>query len=209
MGRIRVVDHDVVTLTDLHRQILFTQSDAERQRPKAQVAAERLGEANPETEVDPRVVEFNPRTAESLIGDADLVVDCSDNLKTRMLINEVCAKHSKGWIHGACVSTAGMVIPFPPNAVACYRCVVDHIPEHPAVPTCEEAGILGAVAGMIGCIEAAEAIKMLVVPESQKQRIIYIESFTQTYETIEVRKRRDCPVCVRGVYEFLDGGRGS
>jgi molybdopterin/thiamine biosynthesis adenylyltransferase len=205
VGRIRIVDPDVVDTTDLHRQVLFTEKDVETGRPKAQAAAERLNQANRDVEIEPVVGEFDPETAESLVAGANLILDCSDNFETRMLLNEVCTKLSKAWIHGACAGTAGIVVPFPVGRIACYRCIVDHIPERTTAPTCEEAGILGPLAGAVGCIEAAEGITMLVRPRASRQCLIYIEVLSHTYEAIEVKARSDCPVCGSGVYEFLDG----
>jgi adenylyltransferase/sulfurtransferase len=207
IGKIRIVDPDVVSATDLHRQLLFTEKDVAETRPKAEVAAEQLNQGNSEVEIEPVVETFKPENAGSLVAGVDLIMDCSDNFETRMLINEVCTKLSKVWVQGACVGTAGIIIPFPLDRIACYRCIVDHIPERAAVPTCEEAGILGPLAGAVGCLEAAQGIRMLVDPEASRQRLIYIDVTSDTYETIEVRKRSDCPVCESGVYEFLEGRR--
>jgi molybdopterin/thiamine biosynthesis adenylyltransferase len=214
VGRIRIVDPDVVGTTDLHRQVLFVEKDLDGQRPKAEVAAERLRQANSEVEVEAIVGEFNPRTAEPLVAEADLIMDCSDNFETRMLLNEVCTKLSKAWVHGACVGTAGIVVPFPADGIACYRCIVDHVPGPGAQTTCVEAGILGPLAGAVGCLEAAEGMTMLVNPAAVRQCLIYIEVLSHTYRAIEVRKRSDCPVCGRRLYEYLDGitpweGRGG
>ena len=205
LGKIRIVDPDTIDTTDLHRQVLFSEKDLEARGRKAEVAARRLREANSEVEIEPVVGEFSPETAESLVAGIDLIIDCSDNFETRMLINEVCTKLSKAWVHGACAGTAGIVAPFPVGGIACYRCIVDHVPKGGARTTCEDVGILGPLAGAVGCIEAAEAITMLVDPHTFKQRLIYIEVLSHTYETIEVRKRSGCPVCVCGVHEFLDG----
>ena len=206
--RLRIVDPDVVSLTDLHRQLLYIEDDIDRNRLKPVVAAERLTAANQETEVEPKPVEFNARSAVDLIDGIDLLIDCTDNFQTRMLINDVCLKYSKPWIHGACVGTSGIVIPFPGGETACYRCIVKHIPDPGSAPVSEEIGILGPVAGVAGCLEAAEAIKLLVDPERVRQRIIYYESVSYTYECLEARRKADCPACVGRNYEFLTGPPG-
>jgi adenylyltransferase/sulfurtransferase len=198
VGTIRIMDPDVVSVTDLHRQVLYREKDARDGRPKAEVAARRLGEANSEVRIEPVVERLDTDNAESLVREAELVMDCSDNFETRMLLNELCVRLSKPWVHGACVGTAGIVLPFPQTGAACYRCVVGHIPEATAVPTCEEAGILGPLAGTVGSIEAAEGIKILINPDMSRQRLVYIDMASHTYETIEVRKRSDCPVCGSG-----------
>jgi molybdopterin/thiamine biosynthesis adenylyltransferase len=205
VGRLRIVDGDIVSITDLHRQVLFNEADVVEMRLKAHVAADRLRQANPSAEIEPVVADFDPGSAEDLAADADLVVDCSDNFETRMLLNEVCRKHSAPWIHGACVGTIGIVIPFPAGAAACYRCVVDHVPAGTSAPSCEEVGILGPVAGIVGSIEAMEALKLLVSPDVISQKIIYLDGLASAWETIGVGSKHDCPVCSGGIYEYLNG----
>lgn len=205
VGKLRIVDPDVVSLTDLHRQLLYIEDDVGKTRLKGLVAAERLTAANQETEVEPKAMGFDARSAADLIDGVDLLVDCTDNFETRMLINDVCLKHSMPWIHGACVGTSGIVIPFPGGETACYRCIVKQIPDPGSAPTCEEIGILGPVAGVTGCLEAAEAIKILVAPEHVRQRIIYFESVSYTFECLEAKRKPDCPACVGRDYEFLTG----
>jgi len=207
IGHLRIVDQDVVGLTDLHRQVLFDQVHAMGLHFKVRVAARRLAEANPEIEIEPLVQEFNPGTAESLIGQMDVIADCSDNFETRLLLNEVADKHSKPWIHGACLGEVGIVIPFPQPEIACYRCLMDHIPNSKSVPGSEEVGILGPVAGMVGCLEAVEAIKMLVVPDRSVQKIILLDTLSCRFQTLDVKRKIDCPVCVQGSYELLNNYR--
>jgi adenylyltransferase/sulfurtransferase len=203
---LRIADADIVSITDLHRQVLFTEVDVDRTRLKARVAAERLMEANPSVNVEAVIAEFDPASAEELTAEIDLIVDCSDNFETRMLLNEVCRKLCKPWIHGACIGSTGLVIPFPAGAAACYRCVVDHIPTGRSAPSCEEVGILGPVAGATGCIEAVEAVKMLVDPGLTRQKIIYFDSLSYVWETIDIRAKQNCPVCQTETYEYLEGG---
>ena len=205
VGMVRICDPDAVSFTDLHRQLLYTGDDASAGRHKVVAARERLTAANSEAEIEAEARMFDPSTAAALIDGIDLIVDCSDNFETRMLINDVCLKHSLPWVHGACVGTSGLVIPFPGGETACYRCIVDHIPDAGTVPTCEDLGILGPVAGMTGSLEAAEALKLLVKPKEVVQRIVYFESLSSTYESIGVHRKPDCPSCVGRSYEYLYG----
>lgn len=209
IGKVRILDPDIVGLTDLNRQLLFDEDDAERGRPKAETAAERLRAANSTVRVEALKERFDSSSAAGLIEGVDLLIDCSDNFETRMLINEVCLEHSTPWVHGACVGTAGIVIPFPGGEAACYRCIVDHIPAPGSVPTNEEAGILGPVAGITGSLEAAEAIRMLLRPETLTQRIVHFDTWSSLFESIEVGKKPDCPACVGRRFEYLPGrGKG-
>ena len=205
LGKITIVDGDIVSLSDLHRQILYEETDLHPLSMKVNSAGTALSRANHETEIQAIPTVLGPDNAATLAGRADVVVDCSDNFETRMLINDVCLKHSTPWVHGACTGTSGIVIPFPTDAAACYRCIVDHIPIS-AVPPCEAPGILGPVAGMTGSLEAAEALKMLVAPDDVRTRIIHFDVLSYTYETISVRRREDCPACVGGRYDFLTSG---
>jgi molybdopterin/thiamine biosynthesis adenylyltransferase len=202
LGRIVLLDRDVVSLTDLHRQVLYDEADLEHLAIKVDRARAVLSRANRETEIEAVPEEFSPANAGALTERADLVVDCSDNFETRMLINDACLKYSTPWVHGACAGTSGIVIPFPEAAGVCYRCVVDHIPAGAASGSA--SGILGPVAGMTGALEAAEAIKMLVAPREARTIIIYFDALSYTYESIKVRGRQDCPACVGGRYDFLE-----
>ncbi len=203
VGRLRIVERDVVGLTDIHRQILFDQADADAVNLKAPIASERLSRANPEVSVEPVLTEFRPDNADSLVADVDLIVDCSDEFQVRMLINEVCLKHSKPWVHAACTDTTGMVIPFPVGSPSCYACIVDHIPT--AYSTCEDVGILGPVAAAVGCIEAAETIRLIVGPGPSEQRIILFDVLSDTWETVKTRGKSGCQVCKGQRYRYLDG----
>lgn len=203
VGRLRIVDGDVVAVTDIHRQILFEEPDAEALGLKAVIAAERLRHANPGVKTEPVVADLDPDNADALVRDADLVVDCSDNFRTRMLVNEVCLKYSKPWIHAACVDTTGMVIPFPVGSPSCYRCIVEHVPV--LEPACETTGILGPVAVAVGSIEAAQAIRLLAGHMHSDQRIILFDILSDTWETVKTRGKAGCPACAGHAYPFLDG----
>lgn len=205
VGAINICDPDTVKSTDLHRQLLFTEEDVKKGRSKPAAARERLAAANSTVSIEAVDSRFDSRSAAGLIEGIDLLLDCSDNFETRMLINDVCLKHSIPWVHGACVGTTGIVIPFPRRQTACYRCIVDHIPAPGSVPTNEEAGILGPVAGITGSLDAAEAIRMLLEPEAATQRIVHFDTRSYLYESIEVRRKPGCPACVDRNFEYLSG----
>lgn len=209
LGTVRIADPDTVASTDLHRQVHYTEEDAREGRPKTVAASARLRAANSAVRVEPVQRKFDAQSAAEMIEGIDLVVDCSDNFETRMLINDVCLQYSLPWVHGACVGTGGIVIPFPGGETACYRCVVDHIPAPGSAPTNEEAGILGPVAGMTGSLEAAEAIKMITTPEAMTQRLIHFDTWSSIFETIEVRRKPDCPACVGRSLDYLSGRKSG
>jgi adenylyltransferase/sulfurtransferase len=204
VGSLTLIDRDIVDRSDLHRQILYDRIDVAEARPKAHAAAARLARAAPGVKIRPVATELTSGNADSLVSDVDLVVDCTDNFEARMLINDLCLKNAKAWVHAACISSMGIVVPFPVSAPACYRCIVDRIPKARSPQSCRELGILGPLAGMVGCLEAAEAVKMLIDTDLVRQQLIYIDALAYTYETIEVKGRRDCPACKLGVYDYLD-----
>jgi adenylyltransferase/sulfurtransferase len=206
VGKLVLVDPDVVNLTDLQRQILYTEADIEHLKSKVDSASTALQNSNHETEVEVIHGELTSGNAASLVRGVDLVIDCSDNFETRLLINDVCLKYSKDWIHGACTGAAGMVVPFPVAGGVCYRCVVDHIPSGVASEG-NPPGVLGPAAGLVGCLQAAEAIKMFVAPESVCPRIVFFDLISNTHETIGMRRKENCPACVRGLHEYLERGR--
>jgi molybdopterin/thiamine biosynthesis adenylyltransferase len=204
LGKVLVVDPDVVSLTDLHRQILYDEADVEHLTAKADAAGGALGRSNSEIDIESIRAEFCAENAASLVGRADLVVDCSDNFETRMLINAMCLEHSIDWVHGACTGAAGLVIPFPAGGEVCYRCVVDHIPTR-APLMASGPGVFGPVAGMVGCLEAGTAIRMLIAPESVRPAIVFFDLLSNTYETIGIRRKGNCPACVRKIHGSSDG----
>jgi adenylyltransferase/sulfurtransferase len=206
IGTVRIADPDVVSFTDLHRQVLYDEDDAGKGTPKVEAAARHLRAANSGVKIEALRRGFDSSSAAGLIEGVDLLIDCSDNFDARMLINEICLEHSLPWVHGACVGSAGIVIPFPGAEAACYRCIVDHVPAPGSVPTNEEAGILGPVAGITGSLEAAEAVKMLLRPEAVIQRILHFDVWSHLYESIEVTRKPDCPACVGWTIGHPGGG---
>jgi adenylyltransferase/sulfurtransferase len=204
VGTLTLIDGDVVERVDLHRQILYDEADAAAAAPKSHAAARKLASALPGVELKPVAEELTTHNVVDLASQIDLVIDCTDNFGTRLLINDVCLKHAIPWIHGACVSTMGMVIPFPVSPRACYRCIIRDVETLSSLGTCQDIGILGPLAGLVGCIEAVEAVKMLVNPKLVQQRMIYIDGLSYTYEVISVKGAEDCPACKRCVYRYLE-----
>lgn len=206
IGRLRLVDRDVVSLTDLHRQIHYTEEDLQGLHLKVAVAERRLRASNSEVEVEPVAAELNPSNVTDLANGIDLILDCSDNFATRMLINEVAVKYRIPWIHGACLSSSGMVIPFADPTDGCYRCVVGDVLERFNQPE-EPLPILGPTAGAVGSIQALEAIKLLVNPDLSAKRMIHFDGATMVWETVEVTRRADCPVCSKRNFDLLSSAR--
>jgi len=209
VGYVRIADRDWVEVTNLQRQVLFDERDAAEQTPKAIAAARRLGEINSSVKVESNVVDVNPGNIEELMrveGQAvDVIVDGTDNVDTRYLINDVAVKESVPWVYGACVGTEGRCMGVVPPGTACLRCVFPEPPGAGELPTCDTAGVLGPAAAVVGAIQATEAIRILLGKEVVRQ-MIAIDLWAGRFRTIslEEAKRPDCVACGERRFEFLE-----
>jgi adenylyltransferase/sulfurtransferase len=207
VGYLRIADRDIVELSNLQRQVLFDEQHAAQGLPKAIAAAQRLGQINSTIQIDPRVVDVTPTNVEDLAGDVDLILDGTDNVSTRYLLNDVAVKLGRPWVYGACVGTEGRVMTIRPGAWPCLRCVFPTPPDGRQLPTCDTAGVLGPVAAVVGALEAVEAIKLLsgntaaVAPD-----MLVIDPWHNRFVNIHLQgaRRDDCPTCSRRRFEFLE-----
>lgn len=204
VGHIRVVDRDYVELDNLHRQVLFDEEDVERGLPKTIAAAEKLKKVNSEVEIEPLLTDVHYRNVEGIIKDVDLVLDGTDNFETRYLINDACVKHDTPWIYGGAMGSYGMTMNIIPHQTPCFRCLFVQIPPPGITPTCETAGILGAVPALIGAIEANEALKLLTGKGRLNEGLIHIDLWENTFEVFQVARQETCPACGQGKFEFLE-----
>jgi molybdopterin-synthase adenylyltransferase len=165
VGFLRIVDRDLVELSNLQRQTLFSECDAADSLPKSIAAANRLREINSHIQIDAVVADVNAASVERL-ADVDLIVDGTDNVATRYLLNDLAVREGKPWIYGACVAMEGRVWGIWPGVTACLRCLFPEPPGAASLPTCDTAGVLGPAAAVVGSIQAATAIRFLVEGES-------------------------------------------
>lgn len=211
VGFLRIVDRDVVELTNLQRQVLFDESDVRDGTPKAIAAARRLSAINSEVRIDARVNDVVGDNVEQLIGDGgrvDLIIDGTDNVETRYLLNDAAVKLGVPWIYGACVGTEGRVLSVKPCTTACLRCVFPQPPAPGELPTCDTAGVLAPVAAMVASLEVIAAMKLLV--HGQAGELICIDGWSNSFRatpTLDAR-RPDCLTCGQRRFEFLDA-RGA
>lgn len=215
VGSLRVIDRDVVELTNLQRQVLFDESDAREGRPKAVAAARRLGEINSTVRVEPLATDFHAANAEALADldgrpgtrRPDLILDGTDNVETRYLINDLSVKHSVPWVYGACVGMEGRVMPIRPPATACLRCVFPEPPGLAELPTCDTAGVLGPVAGVVASLQAVAAIKLLSGNVGAVgEELLAFDLWANRVRSVSTAgaKAPECKACGRGEYEFLN-----
>ena len=194
VGTIGIVDSDVVSFSNLQRQIVH--GEAALGRPKVESARDRLLDLNAEVLINPHVEAFTSATAERIASGYDIVVDGTDNFPTRYLINDVCLKLGIPFVYGAIFRMEGQVSVFCTEDGPCYRCVFPDPPPPNSVMTCEEAGVLGVVPGTIGTLQATEAMKLILELGSPLVgRLLVYATDEIRFEMVSVEKNPECPVC--------------
>ena len=196
VGRIGVVDPDRVELSNLARQPLHFSPDVGL--GKADVAALKLSALNPECHVDPFPARLDERNAEAIVAGADVVVDCSDSFETRYAVNDACCALGVPLVEAGVLGFGGLVMSVRPGESACYRCAFGVEPRADSVPSCREAGVLGATAGIVGSVQALEALKLLTgVGEPLVDRFLQLDALTMEWTAVSTARRADCPACAR------------
>jgi adenylyltransferase/sulfurtransferase len=160
VGTLTLIDDDVVEPSNLNRQTLFSVDDVGRR--KADVAAAFVGRLDPAVVVVPVVERLTATRARAVVREADLIVDCSDGLPTKYLLNDACVREDRPLVHGAATGWSGQVVVIPGRAGPCLRCLFPLLPPEGTVPTCRTAGVLGAVTGVVGSLQAAAALRVLL-----------------------------------------------
>ena len=196
VGRLGIVDFDDVKLSNLQQQIIHSTADIGRH--KTESAAERLLALNPAVEVVQHRVRFGPENAAALIADYDVVVTAVDNLPSRFLLNDACVLGRKTLVEGAILRFVGLAMTIKGGESACYRCLFPELPATGVVPTPAEAGVFGPVAGVMGCIQATEAIKILGgFGRPLYGRLLQFDALEMTFDEVAVARDPACPVCGR------------
>ncbi|MHB1419918.1 MAG: thiazole biosynthesis adenylyltransferase ThiF [Bacillota bacterium] len=194
VGTIGIVDDDSVDLSNLQRQILHSTADVGR--PKTESARETLNSLNPDVIVRTFHTRLDKDNVQELIRDYDLIIDGVDNFPTRYLLNDACVFAGKPLVEGGILRWDGMVMTILPGEGPCYRCVFPEPPLRGAVPSCQEAGVLGAVAGVIGVLQAVEAVKLLLgVGKNLVGRLLIFDAMETGFREVKVGKNPRCPVC--------------
>jgi molybdopterin-synthase adenylyltransferase len=193
VGTIGIVHFDRVDLSNLQRQVLHGTADVGR--PKIDSARESLERINPDVKIVTLQERLGAENARQVIRGYDFVVEGTDNFPTKFLVNDACVFEGKPFNQGGILRFQGQTMTYEPGH-ACYRCVYLEAPPKGAVPTCSEAGVLGAVAGMLGTVQAAEVLKYLLgVGETLTDRVLMFDALTMDYRTVRVRKNPRCPIC--------------
>lgn len=209
VGYIKIVDRDFVELNNLQRQILFDETDARNRLPKAVAAAAKLEKINSDIRIEPIMADVHPRNIEALIDCVDLVLDATDNMEVRYLINDACVKHDVPWIYAGVIGAVGMTMNIIPGKTACFRCLMQAPPEPGTMATCETFGVLSGAPAVIASIQAVEAMKLLTGHLPSDTALIYVDLWTQNFKRFSMERHQKCPACDGRHFEFLSGDRYS
>ena len=195
VGTIGIVDFDEVDLSNLQRQILHGTKDVGRS--KLESAQDRLRDINPEIEIELHQCRFSSENASKIVSEYDVVVDGSDNFATRYLSNDVCFFASKPNVYGSVFRFEGQTTVFAPYLGGpCYRCLFPEPPPPDSVPNCAQAGVLGVLPGIIGTLQAVEAIKLIVgIGEPLIGRLLHFDALKVKFRELNLRRDPQCPVC--------------
>lgn len=193
IGRLGIADFDVVDHSNLHRQPLYHTTDVGK--PKVDAASKRIREINPNVEVVLHREKITSGNAFSILSPYDVIIDGSDNLPTRYLVNDACVMVRKPNVYGAIFQFEGQASVFFAEHGPCYRCLFPDPPPPELVPSCAEAGVLGVLPGVIGCIQAVEAIKLIVgFGDSLVGRLLLFDAAKMDFRELKLEKMKSCPM---------------
>lgn len=204
VGYVRMIDRDLVELSNLQRQSLYDEEDAAENLPKVIAAERKLRKVNSTVKVEAVIADLHLGNAEELLSGFDVIVDGTDNFSTRYLINDVAFKLGIPWVHGGAVSSRGMYAVFIPGKTPCYRCLFPQVPSGLG-ETCDTVGVLSPLTDIIGSFESVETLKLLVGADHNpnlEQVDIWFASSLQM--DISDGHNPECPTCVHQQFEFLD-----
>lgn len=205
VGRLRLVDRDVLELSNLARQTLYDEEDVAAALPKAEAARRRLARINGAVTLEARVADVEARTVRGLLAGADVVLDGTDNFATRFVINDACLAQGTPWVYAGVVGTWVHGFPIVPGRTPCFRCYLEEPPPPGAVETCETAGVLGAAVQVCGGLAAAEGIKLLLgAVDEVAEGLLTLDVWSRESRRIGLSRWPDCPACA-GRYDFLEG----
>ena len=194
VGRIGLVDFDVVDFTNLQRQVLYTAADVGR--PKLEAAKERLTAINPSVAIETHEERLTSENALGILQGYDIVIDGTDNFPTRYLVNDACVLLKKPNVYGSIFRFEGQASVFDASRGPCYRCLYPEPPPPGLVPSCAEGGVLGILPGIIGVIQATEAVKLILGSgEPLIGRLLLFNALKMRFRELKLRKNPDCPVC--------------
>lgn len=201
-GHLRLIDRDTVELSNLQRQILYDETDVGM--AKTDAAASRLQKVNSGIVVDSVAKDLHPGNVESLLKDCDLIMDGTDNIQTRFLINDFAVKHTIPWVYSGAIGTSGMEMAIIPDKTPCIRCLMPVAPPAGALPACDIAGVLNTVPAIVGSLATTDAFKILTGSQFQSfGQLTVFDAWENSFNHVVVNRREDCTCCERHQFENL------
>lgn len=204
VGKLVLIDRDVVELSNLQRQSLFNENDIGN--PKALAAKEKLNAINSDVKINFFVDDLNFENIKKILNKKNLILDCTDNLETRFLINDFSVKNKIPFIYASAVGSKGYVFDVIPNKTPCLRCFLK---EATQLDTCETIGVLNTITSLISSIQANEAIKIILNKNNIEKNLLYFDIWKNELIKIKINKNKDCACCVKNNFEYLIGKKAS
>ncbi len=208
VGKVRIIDRDFIEYHNLQRQVLFDEEDVKAGLPKAIAAERHLKKVNSSVEVEGVVADVNYTNIERLVRGANIILDGLDNLETRLLINDTSLKHKIPWVYGGAISSSGMTMNIIPDETPCFRCLRTSQTAGGIALTCDTAGVISPAPFVIGSLQTAEAMKILVGAKEINRDLIVIDVWRGEFNRLKLSRHADCPAC-QGKYEFLEARFGT
>jgi len=209
VGRLILIDRDVVDWSNLQRQSLYVEDDAREGRPKAEAARERLRAVNSAIRLDAEAADLTAQNVQALLADADLVFDGTDNFATRWMLNDWAVFRGRAYVYAGVVATYGMVGAIVPGG-PCLRCTWPEPPAAAGEPTCRSAGVLGPAVAVIAGLAASEALKILAGRAAEAPPgFLHADVWQQEFQRVRAERDPNCPACARRDFPWLEGRRGT
>lgn len=209
VGELALVDRDVVEESNLPRQVLFESRHAREGRAKVDAAAETLARAGGPTRVETRATHLDADNVRELAAGAHLVLDGTDNLPTRYLLNDLCIERGIPWVYGGVVGGGGLLMAVRPGHGPCLRCIFPEPAPPGVLPTCDSAGVIAPAVGAVASLQAGLALRLLVDPEGLEPALLEVDAWRGEARALRVSRAQDCPACVRGELAFLGATRAQ
>jgi adenylyltransferase/sulfurtransferase len=200
IGNLILIDRDIIELHNLQRQNLYTENDIEL--PKATTLKQKLQHINSDISIRAIDDDLNPTNSEKILLNVDLILDGTDNMLTRYLINDFSIKYRIPWIYAGVIQTYGMTMNIIPNSTPCLRCYTPNLPEPGTLPTCATAGVLNTIPAIIANIQTTEAIKILLNKKYSSELITY-DVWTNDFQSYHFKRNTACPCCTHHTYDYL------
>lgn len=209
VGSLHLIDRDYVELSNLQRQTLYDEDDVLNEKPKAVAAREHLVKINSEILIESVIADVNATNIARLISGCDLILDCTDNIEVRLLINEACDHAGIPWIYCGALGSACMTMNIIPGKTPCFLCLSGDAGTSINEPTCATTGVLNMATGIAASIQSAEALKILLDSPDVRNSLFFMDVWSNSAEYLDIRIDPDCPVCGRHQYRHMDRLSGT